>query len=147
MIIAVIGERCTGKSTVAQKIKAEMNAEVYTGRDYSRLAKNESMAREAFRQLLAENQDTEKIIVYVITEKEHLSLLPEKCVRVLCTASLDDIKSRFAERMNGMLPAPVSQMLERLHGSFDGDDYDLVVDSSAEEQTDVCRELSALMAG
>lgn len=43
-------------------------------------------------------------LIYVITEKEHLSFLPDGAVRVLVTAELDTIKERFKARMHGVLP-------------------------------------------
>ena len=39
MLIGMIGESCTGKSTLADRLKAQLNAEVFTGKDYLRLAK------------------------------------------------------------------------------------------------------------
>ena len=44
MLIAIIGESCTGKSTLADKLKQDFNAAVYTGKDYLRLAKSPSEA-------------------------------------------------------------------------------------------------------
>ena len=114
MLIAVIGESCVGKSTMAEKL----GAEVYTGKDYLRLAKNEAIAKELFRKKLEAAVEGEDL-VYVIAEKEHLQLLPEGAVRVLMTANLNLILDRFAVRMRGTLPPPVKQMLEKKHGIFD----------------------------
>ena len=44
MVIGIIGENCSGKSTLAEKIKAELGAEIITGKDYLRMAKSESEA-------------------------------------------------------------------------------------------------------
>ena len=41
MVIGIFGESCTGKSTLAEKLKTQLDAEVYTGKDYLRLAKND----------------------------------------------------------------------------------------------------------
>ena len=49
MVIGIFGEICTGKSTLADKLKESMNAQVYTGKDYLRLAKNEDAAKLAFQ--------------------------------------------------------------------------------------------------
>ena len=54
-------------------------------------------------------------------------MLPEGALRILVTADLKLIKTRFAERMRGNLPAPVAAMLERKHGCFDGEPHDLHV--------------------
>lgn len=118
MLIGIFGESCTGKSTLAEKIAASLPCEVYTGKDYLRLAKNENIAKVMFQKKLTDAVTGENII-YVISEKEHLSLLPEGALRILVTADLELIKSRFAQRMRGNLPAPVATMLEKKHGCFD----------------------------
>lgn len=118
MVIGIFGESCTGKSTLAEKIAASFPCEILTGKDWLRFAKNENIAKAMFQKKLTAAVDGENII-YVISEKEHLSLLPEGAVRILVTADLDIIKSRFAQRMRGNLPAPVAAMLEKKHGCFD----------------------------
>lgn len=52
-------------------------------------------------------------IIYIISEIEHLGLLAENAFRVLVTADVDSIKQRFAKRLNGSLPAPISAMIEK----------------------------------
>ena len=136
MLIGIIGESCTGKSTLAEKLKALLHAEVYTGRDYMRLANNEDAARKLFQEKLSEAVSGAHVI-YVISEKEHLSLLPDQAVRILVTADLDTIKERFAQRMNGNLPPPVAAMLERKHGCFDAEKYDIHV-SCGDNPDQVC---------
>ena len=118
MVIGIIGESCTGKSTLADRIAAAFPCDIYTGKDYLRLAKNENIAKAMFRKKLAAAVGGENII-YVISEKEHLALLPEGALRILVTADLDLIKARFTQRMRGNLPAPVAAMLEKKHGCFD----------------------------
>ena len=127
MLIAIFGESCTGKSTLADKLAAKYDATIYTGKDYLRLAKNETIARKLFQKKLTEAVNGENII-YVIAEKDHLNLLPESCTRILVTADLDTIKARFAQRMRGNLPASVAAMLERSHGMFDAvpNDYHVI---------------------
>ena len=128
MVIGIFGESCTGKSTLAEKIAATLSSEVFTGKDYLRLAKNENIAKMMFQKKLnaAVNGDN---IIYVISEKEHLLLLPEGAVRILVTADLETIKSRFAQRMRGNLPAPVAAMLEKKHGCFDAESCDIHIAS------------------
>ena len=123
MLIGIIGESCTGKSTLAEKLKVQLNAEGFTGKDYLRLAKNEAIAQKLFTKKLDEAKTGENI-VYVISEKEHLALMPEGAVRILMTADLDLILERFAQRMHGTLPPPVKLMLEKKHGIFDVISYD-----------------------
>ena len=65
MVIALLGDSCTGKSSIAKKLSAHLSAEVYSGKDYLRLAKSESMAAMLFRKKLR----GDKTILYVISEK------------------------------------------------------------------------------
>lgn len=133
MVIGIFGESCTGKSTLAQKIAARIPCEVFAGKDWLRLAKNESIAKAMFQKKLAAAINGAHIL-YVIAEKEHLSLLPEGALRILVTADLETIKTRFAQRMRGNLPAPVAAMLEKKHGCFDNEPHDIHVIS---EKTDL----------
>ena len=126
MVIGIFGESCTGKSTLAEKIATSFPCEVFTGKDYLCLAKNENIAKVMFQKKLTAAVSCENII-YVISEKEHLSLLPEGALRILVTADLELIKSRFAKRMRGNLPAPVAAMLEKKHGCFDAEPHDIHV--------------------
>ena len=124
MVIGIFGESCTGKSTLAGKLMEKIKCEVFTGKDYIRLAKNEQIAKKLFEKRLIEAVTGENLI-YVISEKEHLSLLPEGAYRVLATADLALIKERFAQRMHGVLSAPVQMMLEKKHGCFDNEKCDV----------------------
>ena len=126
MVIGIFGESCTGKSTLAEKIASSLPCEIYTGKDYLRLAKNENIAKVMFQKKLAAAVNGENII-YVISEKEHLTMLPEGALCILVTADLELIKSRFAQRMHGNLPAPVAAMLEKKHGCFDTQPHDIHV--------------------
>ena len=127
MVFGIIGENCSGKSTLAEMIKAELGAEIVTGKDYLRMAKSESEATSLFRDKLRRAVSGENII-YVIADPEHVKLLPDGAIRILVSADLETIKERFAARMHGNLPAPVSLMLERKHGVFDSGEYDYCFD-------------------
>ena len=142
MVIGIFGESCTGKSTLAEKIAARFPCEVFTGKDYLRLAKNESIAKVMFQKRLDAAVSGENII-YVISEKEHLALLPEGAVRILVTAELELIKDRFAQRMRGTLPAPVATMLEKKHGCFDAEPHDIHVVSGETDLDTVFMEIAA----
>lgn len=142
MVIGIYGESCTGKSTLAQKISAALPCQVYTGKDYLRLAKNEAIARAMFVKKLAAAVNGENII-YVISEKEHLALLPEGAMRILVTADLEQIKARFAQRMRGNLPAPVAAMLERNHGCFDKEQHDYHVVSGITDLDELVESFTA----
>ena len=142
MVIGIIGESCTGKSTLAEKLSQRIECEVFTGKDYLRLAKNESIAKTLFQKKLQAGLTGENIL-YVISEKEHLALLPEGAFRILVTADLETIKTRFAQRMHGNLPAPVAAMLERKHGCFDNEPHHKKVISG---ETDIDTTVAEIVA-
>ena len=127
MLIAIIGENCVGKSTLANNIKQAFGANIYTGKDYLRLEKNPSVAIEKFKSILQESVSGGNII-YLITEQDHLNLLPQGTIKIVLTASLETIKACFKERMRGNLPFPVEKMLEAGHGIYDNLDCDMKLD-------------------
>jgi hypothetical protein len=94
---------------------------------------------------LVENAKDGKPVIYVISEREHLALLPAACVRVLVIAELDEIQARFAKRMGGYLPAPVAAMLEHRHGIFDREPHDVLVASGQGSIDNACDEILARM--
>ncbi len=138
MVIGIIGENCSGKSTLAAGLRDRLRAEVVTGKDYLRLAKSEQEAKALFRARLANPGQN---LIYVISEPEQLELLPEDAVRILVKADLDTIKARFRTRMRGNLPAPVEKMLERKHGMFDSGTYDYVFDGVSGDVSALCAAL------
>lgn len=140
MVIVIIGESCTGKSTLADKLQAQIGCEIYTGKDYLRFAKNESIAKTLFKKKLTSAMNGEHII-YVIAEKEHLALVPDGACTILVTAKLEDIKARFTKRMHGNLPAPVATMLEKKHGCFDGVKHDIHVVSGLSDLDEVVKRI------
>ncbi len=91
------------------------------------MAKSESEAVILFKEKLRNAVSGENMI-YVISEPEHINLLPDSAIRILVSADIDTIKERFKARMHGNLPAPVEQMLEKKHGIFDGGVYDYYFD-------------------
>lgn len=129
MLIAIIGENCVGKSTLASKLNEKLNADIYSGKDYLRLAKNPSIALESFKTMLKESVEG-KNVIYLISEKEHIDLLPEGAIKIVLTAELDEIKARFKERMKGNLPLPVEKMLEAKHGMYDNLECNLKLDAN-----------------
>ncbi len=123
MVYGIIGENCSGKSTLAERIREAISAEIITGKDYLRMARSESEAVILFREKLEKAVCGDNII-YVISEPEQLALLPKEAVRILVSADIDTIQERFKARMRGNLPAPVAQMLEKKHGIFDAGTYE-----------------------
>lgn len=143
MLIAIFGENCSGKSTLANALAVGLPAEIISGRDWLRLAKTQAEALTLFRQRLQAAVRGEKLI-YVISEAEALTWLPEGTVRILVTADLETIKQRFRARLHGNLPAPVERMLERKHGMFDGGQYDFRFDGTNGDAKEVCAALARL---
>ena len=129
MLIVIIGENCVGKTTLANKINKKLGATIYTGKDYLRLEKNPSAAAETFKATLKASLKGNNII-YLITEKEHIQLIPEGAFRIVLSAELDVIKERFKARMRGNLPMPVEKMLEAKHGMYDSLDCNLKLDGN-----------------
>ena len=104
------------------------------------MAKSEFEAKLLFQKKLRDAISGEHLI-YVISEIEHVALLPEGAVRILVTADLDTIKERFKARMHGSLPLPVAQMLERKHGIFDDGSYDYRFDGVSGDADILCEAL------
>ena len=140
MLIGIIGENCSGKSTLAAQINAALGAEILSGRDYLRMARSESEAVPLFRERLRQAVEGENLI-YVIADREQLGLLPEGAVRILVSAGLDTIKARFRARMRGDLPKPVESMLEKKHGMFDDCDCDYRYDGETGDAAALCEAL------
>lgn len=143
MLLCIIGENCSGKSTLANEIKKSIDAHVVTGKDYLRMAKSESEAVNLFKEKLRNAVSGENII-YVISELEHINLLPDGAIRILVSSDIETIKERFKARMHGNLPAPVEQMLEKKHGMFDGGVYDYYFDGVNGDAAVLCETLKKL---
>ena len=129
MLIAIIGENCVGKSTLAGKINEKFDGKIYSGKDYLRLEKNPSVAETTFKNLLKDAVTGENII-YIITEREHLNLLPDNTFKIVLTADIEVIKERFKARMRGNLPLPLEKMLEANHGIYDNIQCNLKLDEN-----------------
>ena len=140
MLIGIIGENCSGKSTLARCIQETIGAETVTGKDYLRMAKSEAEARRLFREKL-EGSVSGGNLIYVISEPEQLALLPDGAVRILVSADLDTIKERFKARMHGILPSPVERMLENKHEMFDSGTYDFRFDGAGGSADELCAQL------
>ena len=137
MVIGIFGENCSGKSTLAAALREALGAQIISGKDYLRLAKSPTEAAKKFEQRLQAAVGGENII-YVFAEPEQLAFLPEGAVRIRVGADLDTIKARFRERMHGVLPPPVEQMLERKHGVFDNVPADYSFDGAGGDAKALC---------
>ncbi|MBN2876145.1 MAG: hypothetical protein JXL85_00655 [Bacilli bacterium] len=128
MLIAIIGENCVGKSTLANMINDHIECEVFSGKDYLRMDKNPINAENIFRRLLKDSVNGNNII-YVIAEKELIGLLPEGAFRIVLKCEINIIKERFKNRLKGNLPKPVEIMLEKKHGMYDDLPCDMLIES------------------
>lgn len=141
MLYIFMGQSCTGKSTAADKLKEIMNVEIFSGKDYLRMAKNENEAWKLFYEKLSNaalnKESSKKTVIYIITEKEQLNRIStiEGSHKVKFTASLDTIKSRFAQRMRGNLPQPIEKMLEKQYAEWESLAGDINIDTT--ENNDV----------
>jgi len=138
MLFIFMGPSCTGKSSAANELKKLADVQIYTGKDYLRMAKNEQEAWKVFSEELkkaANNIDLKApSIVYIISEKNDVSKIEaiENAVTVKFTADLEVIKSRFAQRMKGNLPAPVEKMLEQQYTNWKDADAKLNIDTGTD---------------
>lgn len=142
MVIGIFGESCVGKSTLAAPFKKNWAAKSSPAKTICGLP-NRKLRKSLFRQKLQAALSGGPIL-YVISEKEHLSLLPEGAIRILVTADLETIRNRFASRMHGNLPEPIKAMLERKHGCFDAEPHQLHVTGSDWCAEEICRKIRAL---
>lgn len=150
MLFIFMGQSCTGKSTAADKLKEQMNVEIYSGKDYLRMAKNENEAWKLFYNILekaATNKDKSKeFVIYVITEIELLNKVKEidGAYMIKFTAPLEIIKTRFAKRMNGRLPQPVEKMIEKQYLEWENITGDLDIDTSENDMEELSKFIEKL---
>lgn len=143
MLFIFMGPSCTGKSTVAEELSKLTPSEIFSGKDYLRLAKNENEAWKVFNENLSkasEDKDiSNKSIIYIISEKESLSKVEgiNKSITVKFASDLDLIKERFAKRMRGNLPSAVEKMIERQVASFDDVESILYVDTTDKNPAEI----------
>mgnify|MGYP000279795157 FL=1 len=138
MLFIFMGPSCTGKSSAANELKKLADVQIYTGKDYLRMAKNEQEAWKVFSEELKKAANNKNLkapsIVYIISEKNDVSKIEaiENAVTVKFTADLEVIKSRFAQRMKGNLPAPVEKMLEQQYTNWKDADAKLNIDTGTD---------------
>ncbi|WP_283591245.1 hypothetical protein [Clostridium butanoliproducens] len=147
MLFIFMGASCTGKSSAADDLKELIDVQIYTGKDYLRMAKNEDEAWKIFSKKLREASSNKDLscqsIIYVVSEKSILPKLQSinDGITIKFTANLDVVKSRFATRMKGNLPNPVEKMLERQLIDWKDIDADLCIDTTNEEIKEVAKKI------
>ena len=145
MVIGIFGESCTGKSTLAEELRRELDARVYTGRDYLRLARDTGI-RPAGISGAAGGGPLRRTCDLGDLGTRGFRPAPGGQPSGPATAGLPEIKARFARRMGGALPPPVEAMLERKHGCFDGEAHDLHVSSGQTDLGLVCGRIRAMVS-
>jgi adenylate kinase family enzyme len=145
MIISIIGESCTGKLTLASKLKEiyGLDTLVFSGNDYLRLARNAAEAANKYKSILKSNIDTKLVIIVMVAEMQQLEFIPTQAFNILMIEELDVIKARFRNRLNCDLPQPVSLMLERKHHMFDNVACNLLINHGDKSIDEVLEEINS----
>lgn len=147
MLFVFMGPSCTGKSSVAEEIKKDMDIEVYAGKDYLRMAKNENDAWKIFIEKLADASENKeaaaKSIIYLVTEKDILSKIQfiKNAIFVKFTADNAIVKSRFSARMKGNLPKHIEAMIERQMKDWENENGMLQVDTTTGQPLEHAKKL------
>ena len=140
-----MGPSCSGKSTAGEIVGKRTGAKIYSGKDYLRLAKAEGEAWRVFQEKMVEaaGHGKEESLIFVCTEKELFDRISvkENIFTVRFTATPEDIKRRFAERMHGNLPKPLEMMLEKQMHLWEGIEAKLLVNSSSESPEDAAESI------
>lgn len=145
MLFVFMGPSCSGKSTAGEIVGKRTGAKIYSGKDYLRLSKAEGDAWRIFHEKMEEasKPDGEESLIFVRTEKELFDRISvkENIFTVRFTATPEDIKRRFAERMRGNLPKPLEMMLEKQMHLWEGIEAKLLVNSSSESPEDAAERI------
>lgn len=142
MLYIFMGPSCTGKSTVANKLQQFIDVEVFAGKDYLSLGKSEQAAWQVFNEKLTNAarspESSKQNVVYIVTEVEQVDKIStiDGSYKVKFIASLDTIKTRFAQRMHGNLPQPVEKMLEKQYREWKNFEGDMQVDTSENDDSE-----------
>jgi len=151
MLYIFMGPSCSGKSSTASELKKITDVQIYSGKDYLRMDKNENKAWKLFEEKLKEacnNKDlNSKSIIYVITEKKDILKLKfiDEAITINFTADAEIIKSRFAKRMNGVLPKPVENMIDKQLLEWKDTTAKLYVDTSKDRASDIAKKVYDLV--
>jgi chloramphenicol 3-O-phosphotransferase len=151
MLYVFFGPPCSGKSSIAESLKSRIDAEIWTGKDYLRLAKNEQIARKKFITLMAKASSNPSFkndsLIFVLSDSPEqfpeLETLEHKRL-IGFSAELNVLKTRFSVRTSGHLPDPVAKMLEKSKQKLDSIECDLRVDTSDSNPTEFVDKILAV---
>ncbi|MDY0093556.1 MAG: AAA family ATPase [Candidatus Vecturithrix sp.] len=139
MRLCFCGPSGSGKSTCAKNIAKQGRWNIYTGKDYLRLAKNEAEAWSKFMAQLKENDAHGMNSIIVITEIELLKKVKE--IEQVCiirfTANEDVLLKRFIARINNHSNPTFAKMIKNQKMKWDQSGIDYVIDTTEnnEERT------------
>jgi hypothetical protein len=117
MLLAFFGPSCSGKSSVASIIAGRTSAEVWSGRDYLRLATSETEAKQLFVAKLRDASHRAELgagsIIHVVSDPVEAVTVEGCTITAKFAASPEILRERFRKRTGGQLPAGVAEMLDR----------------------------------
>lgn len=147
MLFIFAGPSCTGKSSVAAELEKLIQVEVYSGKDYLRMGKNQ---QEAWRQFYNKLELASKTkgsvaasLIYIITEPLELEKVAgiKDSVQIKFTADSEVIKERFRERMKGNLSKSVEAMIVRQLDTWKDIDTEFTVNTSLKTPSEIVKEI------
>lgn len=144
------GPSCSGKSTVAEMIHQETGVPVWVGKDYLRLAKNETEAREIFntrlREAAQEKTLSPHVMIYVVPSLKSLNaaiLESPGVTKVKLFADIQVLKERFYKRLQGLGNPPIDAMLQRQLKDIRDETGDMQFDTALVSPRDIAHEISS----
>jgi len=150
MLMILFGPSCSGKSTVAEMIHKETGIPVWVGKDYLRLAKDETEAGEIFdshlRDAAKEKTLSPHAMIYVVPSLKTLNaaiLESPGVTKVKLFADIPVLKERFNKRLQGQGNPPIDAMLQRQLNDIQDETGDMQFDTALMSPTDIANEISS----
>jgi cytidylate kinase len=130
-----MGPCCTGKSSVAELIGDKSNIQIVTGKDYLRLSCDETEAWSLFlKQIKSVAASRAETLIYLLDDAGKVQDLMniEGVNLVKFSASLEVIRHRYENRLQGKLPGVAVKMLDTQKKMWDRVNCPLSIDTSGE---------------
>ena len=144
MVLFLFGPSCAGKSTIARMLSEKLEAELWVGKDYLRLARNEQSAWDLFKvkieQALKSDLHKHKTLIFVANDvtQENLEFFDRaEIIKIKFIADLEILKSRFSARLKKDLPDPIIHMLNGQLLKFRFKQCNLEFDTTDSETTEI----------
>jgi adenylate kinase family enzyme len=139
MVLIFCGPSGSGKSTAARIIAQKINAKIYAGKDYLRLAKNENQAWNAFKALLITANEENSNVIYVLAEVEKINdvgTIPGAYI-IRFMADLDVLQKRFLLRTKDVSPQIIARMIEIQVHQWQNIDAHYIVDTTSMSEKEI----------